>query len=99
MVSAFGRRVAVVCGLLAGLATSVFAQAPGGSAGAQPADPSTAFNEQIVVVGITPLPGLELPSTQVPSPVQTATASDIRTSGALDITAFLNRQFTGIHIN
>ena len=35
----------------------------------------------------------------IPAPVQTATARDIETSGALDVADFLNRRMNGVHVN
>ena len=36
---------------------------------------------------------------QIPAPVQSATAADIEASGALDLSDFLNRRLTGVHVN
>jgi len=60
---------------------------------------SPAFKTEVDVVAVTPLPGVELPANQVPAPVQTATDQEITDSGALDLSDFLNRRFSGIHIN
>ena len=54
---------------------------------------------RVTVVGTTPLRGVELPTVEVPSPVQTATDRDIDTSGALDLPDFLNRRMNGVHVN
>ena len=78
------------------------AQTPQGQA----SDPSTQQGTDklktsvaVTVIGTTPLPGIELPASQIPSPVQTATGGDITTSRALDLSDFLNRQFGGVHVN
>lgn len=63
-----------------------------------PAD-AVRVEESVVVVGVTPLPGVDVPASQVPAPVQTATDRDLATSGALDLSDFLNRQLNGVHIN
>lgn len=57
------------------------------------------YEEDVDVVATTPLPGIEQPIDQVPAPVQTATASDIDASGALDLSDYLQRRTTGVHIN
>ncbi len=51
------------------------------------------------VVETTPLPGADLNKDQVASPVQTATAADVETSGALDLPDFLNRRMNGVYVN
>ena len=53
----------------------------------------------VVVVGTTPLPGVEQPVDRVPAPVQTSTAADLDKSGALDLSDFANRRLQGVHVN
>jgi outer membrane receptor protein involved in Fe transport len=53
----------------------------------------------VSVVGITPLPGLDLRRDRVPAPVQTATGADIARSGALSLGEFMNRRFGSVHVN
>lgn len=53
----------------------------------------------IDVIDTSPLPGIGLSREQVPAPVQTYGADDLRDSGALDVTDFLNRRAPGVHIN
>jgi len=62
-----------------------------------PAPPAPSFT--VNVVETAPLPGLELPLNKIPAPVQTATAWAMDQSGALDLSAFLNRRFNGVHVN
>jgi outer membrane receptor protein involved in Fe transport len=45
------------------------------------------------------LPGLDLPLTEIPAPAQGASAETIEKSGALDLSDFLNRRLTNVHIN
>jgi len=54
---------------------------------------------KIDVIETTPLAGTGLTADQVPSPVQTASAADIENSGALDLSAVLNRRLSGVNIN
>jgi outer membrane receptor protein involved in Fe transport len=95
------------------LLAALFAGAPCLAAGGQnagsaqpPADqspqppqtlPKPAFD--VTVIGVTPLAGVDLLPEQVPAPVQTATASDVRNSGSLDLADFLNRRANGVHVN
>lgn len=51
------------------------------------------------VVDTTPLPGANLTKDQVAAPVQTATAADVESSGALDLSDFLNRRMNGVFVN
>ena len=53
----------------------------------------------VIVVGTTPLPGVEQPVDQVPAPVQTSTSGELDRSGALDLSEFINRRLQGVHIN
>ena len=53
----------------------------------------------VLVVGTTPLPGVEQPVDRVPAPVQTSTAADLDKSGALDLSDFANRRLQGVHVN
>ena len=51
------------------------------------------------VVAATPLQGVNLEANQIAAPVQSATSGDLDDSGALDLSAFLNRRLAGVHIN
>ncbi|HEV8396318.1 MAG TPA: TonB-dependent receptor plug domain-containing protein [Vicinamibacterales bacterium] len=75
------------------LAVRAHAQAPGPAPLLQPLD------IHVIVVGTTPLPGVEQPVDQVPAPVQTSTAADLDRSGALDLSDFANRRLQGVHVN
>lgn len=75
---------------------------------AQPSEPQTeqtAPSSQVdatytvSVIGTTPLPGVELPPDWIPAPTQTATDRDVQSSGALDISSFLARRMTSVHVN
>lgn len=54
---------------------------------------------EITVISTTPLPGLGLSKNQIPANVQSATSETMDRSGALDLSDFLNRQFSGVHVN
>jgi len=66
---------------------------------AQAVDEPATVAPTVTVIGQTPLPGLELPLGQIAAPVQSATAGDIDGSGALDVSAFMNRRLGGVHVN
>jgi len=54
---------------------------------------------QITVIGSTPLFGLGLPLNYVPSNVQSANSKDLLRQQSLDLTDFLNNNFSGISIS
>lgn len=61
--------------------------------------PPPVFSSTVTVTGTLPLPGVELPLGEVSTPVQSATDRELLQSGALDLSAFLNKRLTGVHIN
>jgi len=86
-------------GLLAlALSPSLFVAIPT-AAFAQATSPPPPPIFKAEVIESTPLPGLDLTADQIPSPVQTAISADIENSGALDLSDFLNRRFTGVFVN
>ncbi|HME09495.1 MAG TPA: TonB-dependent receptor [Bryobacteraceae bacterium] len=54
---------------------------------------------KVDVIAATPLPGTDLALDEIPAPVQTATAHDIDSSGAVDLSQFANKRLNGVHIN
>ena len=54
---------------------------------------------QIIVIGTTPFSGLGLPLNQVPSNMQTADSKDLQRQQTLDLTDYLNNNFSGISIS
>ena len=54
---------------------------------------------RVDVVETTPLAGENLTKEQIAAPIQTATASDVESSGALDLSDFLNRRMNGVYVN
>jgi outer membrane receptor protein involved in Fe transport len=59
----------------------------------------SAAADKVDVVAATPLAGVGLERSQIPAPVQTATARDIDESGALNLPDFLNRRLDGVYVN
>ncbi|MBI3208273.1 MAG: TonB-dependent receptor, partial [Candidatus Solibacter usitatus] len=53
----------------------------------------------IQVVSVTHLEGLDRAMEEIPAPVQAASFRDIASSGALDLSDFLNRRLSGVHLN
>jgi len=58
-----------------------------------------AQGSKVVVVATTPLAGTDLLPDQIAAPIQTASAADLKGSGALDLGDFLNRRLNGIYLN
>ncbi|MBM3795559.1 MAG: TonB-dependent receptor [Acidobacteria bacterium] len=56
-------------------------------------------NFAVAVVSATPLAGLDRPLDEIPAPTQAATDRDLEASGALDLSAFLNRRFNNVFLN
>ena len=54
---------------------------------------------KVEVIATTPLPGVGLSLEEIPAPVQTAIDRDIQESGSLDLSDFLNRRLSGVHVN
>ena len=51
------------------------------------------------VIATTPLPGVDRTLEEIPAPVQTATAADVDSSGALDLSSFMNLRLNGVYLN
>jgi outer membrane receptor protein involved in Fe transport len=54
---------------------------------------------KVDVISATPLAGTDLSVDQIPGPVQTATAEDMTSSGALNLTELMNRRLNGVFLN
>jgi len=65
---------------------------------AQAAEPVTEL-APVVIVGVTPLPGLGVPKDQVAAPVQTANAASLARSQAADLSSFMNRRLGSVYLN
>ena len=57
------------------------------------------LSAKVDVVATTPLAGTDLSIDQIAGPVQTATAADVESSGALDLADFMNRRLNGVYVN
>ena len=53
----------------------------------------------IEVIGVTPTMGVGLPEDMIPYNVQSADAEDLQESGSLDITDYMNRNFSSVIVN
>ncbi len=53
----------------------------------------------VEVIGITPVLGVGLPEDKIPYNVQSASAADFEKSTSLDITDFMNRNFSSVIVN
>jgi hypothetical protein len=61
------------------------------------APPTTHQMDQVIVYGTTPLPGLGVPLNEVPADVQTATSQDMKRQQSLDLTDYINNNFSGVN--
>lgn len=53
----------------------------------------------VEVIGITPVLGVGLPEEKIPYNVQSASAADFEKGTSLDITDFMNRNFSSVNVN
>ena len=90
------RAVSAIVGMVLAAVPALAQQAPGTAV--PPAQPPT-VSEEVTVIEQTPLPGTTIPTDRLPAPVQTATARDLKESGAIDLSAFLNARLNAVHIN
>ncbi|WP_374488647.1 TonB-dependent receptor [Zoogloea sp.] len=77
----------------------VLALAAAFAAQAQAQQTQSTVTPTVVVVGQTPLPGLDLPVEQIPAPVQTVSAAQLQESTSLDISSYMSRRMNGVHVN
>lgn len=94
---------ALVAAALAVVSLALGASAARAQAPSAPQPPSEQtpppLDIHVIVVGTTPLPGVEQPVDRIPAPVQTSTARDLERSGALDLSDYANRRLQGVHVN
>ena len=55
--------------------------------------------QTVEVIGVAPLPGVNVPKDRIPANAQSARAADIDRSQALDLTQFMNRRLGSVTIN
>ena len=55
--------------------------------------------QQVIVIGNAPLQGFGLPLNQIPSNVQTATGSDLQREQSMDVTDYINNNFSGVSVS
>jgi len=77
----------------------VCAQAQSGSSGASQPPVIPPVVETVTVVETTPLPGTTIPVDRLPAPVQLSFARDIRNTGAIDLSSFMNERLNAVHVN
>ncbi len=90
--------VVAVCAWTFGTAP-LAAQQPAQTPAPPPPPPPPRIDVTVTVIGATPLPGIGVTLDQVPAPVQTATAADLRKDGSLDVSSFLNNRLSAVHVN
>lgn len=60
---------------------------------------TTETMDAIEVIGVTPTLGVGLPETKIPYNIQSATSEDLDKSKSLDITDYMNRNFSSVIVN
>lgn len=55
--------------------------------------------DKVEVVGVSPIPGSEVPLDQVPSNVQTVHADDLQKAQSISLADYLNRYMGSVHVN
>lgn len=78
--------------LAAGMALAMLASLPA------LAEPPVQQLHEVVVVGVAPLPGFDVPRLEIPQNVQVAQADDIRQVHGQSITQLLQRNFQGVNV-
>ncbi len=53
----------------------------------------------VEVIGVSPVPGVDVPRDRIPANVQSARAAEIERTQALDLSSFMNRRMGSVHIN
>ena len=59
----------------------------------------TSTLKEVKVIHNTPLPGTGIEIDKVPANVQTVTGRDIQESGSLNLSDYMNKNLTGVHVN
>jgi outer membrane receptor protein involved in Fe transport len=77
----------------------MLAAPPAHAQGTQGQSSSDSPTFRVEVIATTPLPGMGVTLDQIAAPVQSATAAALDESRALDVSDFLNRRFTSVHVN
>ncbi len=68
-------------------------------AGAQQQGSAGAVEDEIEVIGVTPLGATGIDRDKLPSSVRSATAEDIEAQHLLDLSSYLNRNLAGVFVN
>lgn len=89
-------RTALVAACLVGAVASVHAQQ---GSGTQPDPQAPRYEEQVEVVGVTPIHGIGLPKQKVPGHVQVFSEAQLRSSLALDLPSLLADRAAGVQVS
>jgi len=87
----------MLCGGVA--ASTAWAQQQTEPPAAPASAPGTQQAQQVEVIGVAPLPGINVPKDRVPANAQAARTADIERSQAFDLTQFMNRRLGSVYIN
>jgi outer membrane receptor protein involved in Fe transport len=85
------------CGLCCAHAAVALTAALAGAVHA--ADEPTQLAPTVVVIGTTPLPGIDLPRDQIPSNVQTLGGKELREAGGVSLGEAMQRRLGGVSVN
>jgi outer membrane receptor protein involved in Fe transport len=55
--------------------------------------------QTVEVIGVSPVPGVDVPRDRIPANVQTARAADLERAQALDLTSYMNRRMGSVFVN
>lgn len=56
-------------------------------------------DQTVTIIGVSPLPGLNVPKERVAGNAQAANAAQIERSNAVDLSSFMNRRLASVHLN
>lgn len=56
-------------------------------------------DQSVTIIGVSPLPGLNVPKDRVAGNAQAANAAQIERSNAADLSSFMNRRLGSVHLN
>lgn len=73
--------------------------APAAWAQGQATEGDKAPDASVTIIGVSPLPGLNVPKDRVAGNAQAASAAQIERSNATDLTSFMNRRLGSVHVN
>src|SRR5687768_7459890 len=99
MTTSLKTALSTVALFVAGSAGIAHGQAQSGPPASSQPSQVPAVTETVTVVETTPLPGTTLTVDKLPAPVQVTFARDLKNTGAVDLSAFMNGRLNAVHVN